>query len=204
MLKLAGEFIEGQLADHIARLDAHTKNPREVFRTGEYMYPFLISFKDISQVSATADTLYAVPFLVARDMTVDRIAIYVATLAAGKSARLGIYRDGTNLYPGDLLLDAGEVSVASSGLKAITIDQALTKGIYWLAIVSDGAPVIRAAAFTVQTVLGLGVGFGATDPQTGWSVSYTYAALPDPFTAGGSFTTQHNKFLICLRLKTLD
>ncbi len=36
MLKLAGEFIEGQLADHQAALDAHTKNLGEVVRTGEY------------------------------------------------------------------------------------------------------------------------------------------------------------------------
>lgn len=201
MLKLAGELLEGQLADHIACLDAHIKSPREVFRTGEYMMPFVLSRYTITQTAMVANTLYAVPFLAARDMTVDRIAVYVVTLDSGKSARMGIYNDGTNLYPGSLLLDAGEVSVGSAGIKAITIDQSLTKGIYWLVIVSDGTPTVRVLSYA-DTLLGLNSVH--TYGQTGWSVSHSYAALPDPFTADGSLVTDTIKFCVCLRLKTLD
>ena len=100
MLKLAGELLEGQLADHMARLDAHTRYAYQVFRTGEYMLPSMIGFYSLSQVTMAANTLYAVPFLTARNMTVDRIAVNVVTLADGKKARMGIYEDGVNLYPG--------------------------------------------------------------------------------------------------------
>jgi len=201
MLKLAGEVLEGQLADHMASLDAHTKSHRELFRTGEYMMPFVLSRYSISQTAMIADTLYAVPFLVVRDMTVDRIAVNVITLDSGKSARMGIYKDGTNLYPGSLLLDAGEVSVATGGVKAITIDQALAKGLYWLAIVSDGTPLNRILTYA-DTILG--INSTHVNSQTGWSIGHTYAALPDPFTAGGSMEADTLKFCVCLRLKTLD
>lgn len=201
MLKLAGEVLEGQLADHIARLNAHTKKAREVFRTGEYVLPFVLSCYSISQATMTANTIYAVPFLAARDMTVDRIAINVITADTGNSARMGIYRDGNNLYPGELLLDAGEVSVGTTGVKAITIDQSLMKGLYWLAIVSDGTPNVRVLTNAVTI---LGMNSTHANHQTGWSAAFTYAALPDPFTAGGSLELDHTKFCIGLRLATLD
>ena len=39
MLKLAGELLEGQLADHMARLDAHTQNTYENMIVGRYYLP---------------------------------------------------------------------------------------------------------------------------------------------------------------------
>jgi len=201
MLKLAGELLEGQLADHIARLDAHTRYAYQIFRTGEYMLPSMIGFYSLSQVTMTANTLYAVPFLAARNMTVDRIAVNIITPDAGKKARMGIYKDGVNLYPGSLLLDAGEVDVGSGGVKAITINRSLTRGLYWLAIVSDGTPTVRAAT-NASTILGMNATHANT--QTGWSVAHNYAALPDPFTAGGSLVTDSLKFCIALRLASLD
>jgi len=200
MLKLAGELLEGQLADHIARLDAHTKNPREVGRTGEYIQPFVLAGSYLTQTAMVANTLYAVPFLAARDMTVDRIAVNVITVASGKSARMGVYKDGTNLYPGSLLLDAGEVSVDTGGVKAITINQALPKGLYWLTIVSNGTPTIRTIYYP-HTILG--INSAHTSFQVGWSVSHSYAALPDPLTAGGGITVDH-PFCIALRLASLN
>ena len=202
MLKLAGELLEGQLAEHIACLDAHIRNPREVFRTGEYMLPLILSFYSLSQTTMTANKLYAVPFLAARDMTVDRIATYVAGIDAGKNARLGIYENGTNLYPGALLLDAGEINVGTgTGAKVITISQSLVKNIYWLAIVSDGTPIIRVAA-NAQTILG--VNSNQTATQTGWIADHTYAALPDPYPAEGSFIETSMCFVLSLRLASLD
>jgi len=202
MLKLAGECIEGQMADHIARLDAHTRNINETFRTGEYIQT-LVSETVAEDLVLVANHLYAMPFLVSRAMTFDRIAVQVTTLAAGSSIRLGIYNDGTNLYPGALVSDAGEVSAATTGVKAITINQALTKGLYWLALVSDGAPKIY---FSFWGWAGLGK--VATDfvseSYRYWDLAFAYAALPDPFTAGGSAVSARSKPGIFMRLASLD
>ena len=119
MLKLAGELLEGQLADHAADLDAHTKNVLEIVRTGEY---YLSPSHGYGTLTMVANRLYARPLVVVRDITIDRLAIEVTSAgAAGTKARLGIYNVGTNLYPGTLILDAGEVAVDATGIKAATI-----------------------------------------------------------------------------------
>ena len=201
MLKLAGEFIEGQLADHQALLDAHTKNILEIARTGEYLFNAFAYYAAATQ-TLTANRLYATPFWVARAMTVDRIAIEVATAgAAGEAARLGIYKDGTNLYPGDLVVDAGTVAVDSTGIKTVTISEALTKGLYWVAVVSDGTPGIRAWPLCCPWLGLKATGFAY--PQMGWYVAYTYAALPDPYTSGGSMEVTR-ALIVSPRLLSLD
>lgn len=201
MLKLAGEFIEGQLADHLAELDAHLKGGiTDILRTGEYSH-FLPGTIRSATLLLTANVLYAHAFLVPRDITVDRIAVDVQALAASKSLRLGIYNNGTNLYPGSLLLDAGTVSVNTTGVKAVTIDRALTKGLYWLAMVGDGTPSLD-GTYPHLNVLGhLSTNFAKLN--TGWEVAHTYGVLPDPYTAGGSFS---DKVLasIALRIASLD
>jgi len=199
MLKLAGEFIEGQLADHKALLDAHTKNIFEIARTGEYMGWGHATANTI----ITANRLYAYPLFIARDLTIDRIAIDIQTAGAGGTkARLGIYNNGTNLYPGTLLDDYGEVAVDTTGIKAITISQALTKGLYGIVVVSDGTPILKASsAVTHSYWLGIrGTSFGYH--QQGWYVAHTYGALPDPFTAGGTLEVQ--TLMVLPRLVSLD
>jgi len=133
----------------------------------------------------SANVLYAMPFLAARNLTVDRIALDVNTGGAGGTkARIGIYNDGADLYPGTLLLDAGEVAVDGIGVQAIVISQALTKGLYWLVAVTDGTPIVS-AFYGSPTLLGVNsVDF--LSPGCGWSKAFSYGALPTPFTAGGS------------------
>ena len=189
------------VAGHEANLDAHIFSPGEKLRTGQYLAEILHSHYNLGTLALVADTLYAVPFVVYRDLTVDRIGVTVTGFDAGTNIRLGIYEDGTNIYPGALVLDAGVVSSASNALVVITISQALTKGLYHLALVSDGTPTIRV---NQQGLTQLG---GTTSaPQTnndGWTVAFTYAALPNPFTAGGAlFTT--SRVSIWLRLASLD
>ena len=179
---------QADIAVHAAILNAHTQDIYQLVRTGEYLImPW--GYPDIQPI--TADTLYASPLWIPRAITADRLAIQVSTAgASGKAARLGIYNDGTNLYPGTLLLDAGTVAVDSTGVKAITISQALTKGLYWVVVVSNGAPEIRG-----QRAIFSPIGFITTpslefsDPCALWQVAFTYAALPDPFTASGTKST---------------
>ena len=200
MLKLAGEPIEGQLAGHLADLDAHTRNIFEKVRTGQYLTPFWVGTVATGNAALVANQLYATALLIPRDMTLDRICFEVTTAGAGGTkARLGIYNDGTDLYPGALLVDAGEVAVDTTGLKTIIISQALTKGIYWLAVVTDGTPKTYYET-EVPNILGDSTSLYRT--RAGWRVAHTYAALPDPFTAGGA--VENYVWRLGFRVASLD
>jgi len=201
MLKLAGELLEGQLAEHVAALDAHTRNPFEEIITGQYSN-VLVNL-DTSVKTLVVDHLYATPYMAARLLTVDRIAVEIKTAAVDKSARLGIYRNGTNMYPGALVLDCGTINCGTTGVKEIVIDQQLSKGLYWLAIVSDGAPQIE-QALVVSKFLGV-IGSNYSSYYVGWDVSQAYGALPDPFTTGGSLVQNVTRVpYIVLRPGSLD
>ena len=201
MLKLAGELLEGQLAEHVADLDAHTRNPFEEIITGQYSN-VLVNL-DTSVKTLVADHLYATPYMAARSLTVDRIAVEIKTAAVDKSARLGIYRNGTNMYPGALVLDCGTINCGTTGVKEIVIDQQLSKGLYWLVIVSDGAPQIE-QALVVSKFLGI-IGNNYSSYYVGWDVSQAYGALPDPFTIGGSLVQNVTRVpYIVLRPGSLD
>lgn len=187
---------------HGGVLDAHTKDPMEIWRVGEYYCWPTCSYATAELV---ADRLYAMPLLIARDITIDRMAVYVATESGGHNARLGIYKNGTNLYPGTLLLDAGTVSVGSTGLKEITgLNQKLIKGIYFVVIVTDGTPTMRVNVYThiSPPVLGL-VAASIAYPNEFWIVTFSYAALPDPYTAGGALAYNLGT-KIAVRVASLD
>lgn len=193
--------VDAAVATHTADLDAHIKSLYEIARTEEY-----VSFHPDGGVvgsAVVANVLFAAPLFVPRTMTFDRIAIHVSTLSASGNARLGIYNNGDNLYPGTLLLDAGVVSVASTGVKAITISEQLTKGVYWLVVVTDGTPHLARHDVKIR-VLGL----SSTDLRVayyGWKVDHSYAALPDPFTASGALTGDTDERpAVRLRLLSLD
>ncbi len=135
------------------------------------------------------NNLRAFPFFVSESITLDRIGVVVSSNAATAKARIGIYTStsSTNLYPNALLVDSGELDVATTGLKSATISQALTPGtLYWLACVTGTvAPNLRSLG-TAQAIPSLGFDNVFVGPGAGWIVAFTYGALPDPFTAGGS------------------
>jgi len=161
-------------------LDAHTYNAMQVIRTGEYWGGGL-GFPRSWSLVLTANRLYAAPFVVARDMTFDRISVYVSTQAAGKVARCGLYENGTNNAPGALVVDGGEISVATTGQKTATISESVTKGLYWIGIVSDGTPTVRASSQSSAAVTAVLTSSDGYDFEIGWYVAHTYGALPDPF-----------------------
>ena len=88
----------------------------------------------------TASRVYYTPFLVTETTTFDRIGvIHSASAAASQTARLGIY-DSSNDAPNSLVLDAGTISFATAAaFKEITINQQLTPGLYWLAVIPTSA-----------------------------------------------------------------
>jgi hypothetical protein len=85
------------------------------------------------------------PLMAPATTSIDRIGIEVtsAGTASVSVCRLGIWADSGGA-PGTLVLDAGTVATDSTGLKEITISQALTLGtLYWLGVVPQGAAATR-------------------------------------------------------------
>lgn len=200
MLKLGGETDIGILEAHEADLDAHTKNPWEELRTGEY-HLFTPGVESYSNYTLVADRVYSHPIIVVRDITIDRMAIQVSAGAAG-SVRLGIYNDGNNLHPGSLLLDAGTIDVSTTGMKELSLvsDQALAKGIYHVAWLSDVTPQLKADR--VDTML-LGVSASVLyNPQCQWYAAQIYGALPNPFPS--ATLGDYMMVRVALRIKSLD
>jgi len=169
---------------------------------GRY-YSSQIAYYSTTTIVISADTLFAIPFWVAFPReTFDRIAINVSTGTGtvGDVARLGIYRDNGDCYPSDLILDAGEVAVDTVGVKEITISQILEAGLYWLALLANSAPTLRAvyAHYNIGSIL-LGLPSTLDSIATHYSVSQTYGALPSPFPTGATYQTSANAPLIALR-----
>jgi hypothetical protein len=185
------DSIDTDIATHAADIDAHIAIHGQILRTGEYITPNFLRSSTANNV-IVADRLRAQLFVVPRDITIDRLAVHCVTLEANADARLGIYSNGTNMYPGALLLDAGAVDLDTTGVKPVTIDPALSvpKGVYWLAIATNSPGNVGKLYELLDASLCLAV--EATDfsvHYNSWEVVFTYAALPDPFTAGGSLTS---------------
>ena len=154
------------------------------------------------------DTLMAVPFVVGRGCTIDRIGMEVTLLGVLSKARIGIYNatSPVNLYPSSLVVDSGELDTTSAGVKSATISQVLKPGLYWLAHLSDSTGGLA----TVRTIGGAGCFpiFGTastlpTESDLGLTVAQAYGALPSTFTASASTIDSTTDFpIIAVRLST--
>lgn len=147
------------------------------------------------------NTLFAVPFFPRRAGSIDRLAFEVTTAIAG-NARAGIYapKGNTNLYPGALIVDGGEISISTNGVKAATINTLLSEFLCWAVYVESGDAAIRRAALTdLPPVLGMPSTLGAAVPRNSLSVAFTYAALPSTFPTGAVQVAISNVPLISVR-----
>lgn len=108
--------------------------PHPGYVAGRYYTP--LDHATPTPVGLSANLMYLVPFAVAQRTTFTRIGIKCTTAQAATNARLGIYRaiDGV---PSNLVLDAGAVSLATTGDKEITISQQFEAGDYFLAVLSN-------------------------------------------------------------------
>lgn len=130
-------------------------------KVGEYYVGDCIAAGGLGGTGAnTVNQCYYVPFYVDVTATFDRIACYITVNgSAGSVVRMGIYNDNAGV-PGTVLLDAGTVATdaGAAAIKAITINQQLTPGIYWTAIVAQtAAPTVR------RCIPGSGLQFMSTD-----------------------------------------
>jgi len=175
------------ITTHKADLAAHTRNLYEAMRADYYATPVPMATNTTEVKTLAADTLYAQPLPIPRAVTLDELAVQVTTGDVGMKARLGIYEDNGSVYPGDLVLDAGEVDVGSTGVKKTLITQALTKKLYWTVVISDGTP-------EMVRILRYWTPIGTKETQLGQLYSHltraqTYGVLPDPFPSGANLVS---------------
>jgi hypothetical protein len=128
-----------------------------------------------------------VPFFIDNDVTVTRMGINVVSIApATSTCRLGIYtNDPSTCQPLTRLVDTGTLAIDSTGAKSVTgLSVALTKGLYWMAYVSNAnsgtiTGIGTGAIFDVKGQANIGaVGFA------GVNQTFTYGALPATATPG--------------------
>lgn len=114
--------------------------------------------------------LLLVPFVpLAVDTTFDQIDLNVTTLAASGTPHPVIY-ELTNGWPAALVLDAGAVSGATTGVKAVTISQTLLASkMYAVGVQGGGASVgLRAYPATQHSPYVPTIDLSSTPEAVGW------------------------------------
>jgi hypothetical protein len=152
----------------------------------------------------SANVLRAIPFIATKNHTIDRIAVQVTTLLAGKG-RYAIYSptSDTNLYPSALVLDPlTEIDTGTTGMKAVTISQALTAGnLYYFCYASNAAATLRALSVAGMIAL---VGQDtalATATGVGFSAAWTYASPPTAMPA--TFPTASQAVIVAVPIPAI-
>jgi hypothetical protein len=126
-------------------LGVHARQPNVA--AGTFLTPQITALA-LGTIAAAANRLDYIPFIPARDITVDRMDVEVSTLIAASQARVAIYADNAGV-PGAILRDGAAVlDCATTGLKSATITAlAMTAGTtYWLAILSSSTQTYRGIA----------------------------------------------------------
>jgi len=90
-----------------------------------------VALDTINTDNRAPDTLYAVPILLTRDVTLDRIAVEITNTSGSGLIYAGIYNNVDGI-PATLAVDAGSVSMTPAGVRELTIAATLTAGWYWL------------------------------------------------------------------------
>lgn len=108
--------------------------------SGKYVMPAYS--RNPTNLAIANETMFAVPVVFRNEGTIDALGIYVGTAGqSGAKIRLGMYLDnGSGCYPGALVVDGGQVSADSTGVKTISVSVPVKAGVYWVVAVAQSAP----------------------------------------------------------------
>jgi len=155
-----------------AWVSAATTNTIVYLTSNWYQMPTIASTAVGSAM--TAGSIYFYPFFIPQPITIDQLAFYVNTGAAGGSAywNVGIYSNNASSQPGTRLAAGAGSNSTSTGNTAVSLNSNLsitTPGWYWLAF--------QAADTTMKTVAAQdsnGVGRPNASAQNLGNSSLTY------------------------------
>lgn len=115
------------------------------------------------------DRLYLSPFVLQRRRLPAAIGVYVNTVgSAGALLRFGIFADSDGT-PTTLVEDCGTVTAETTGMRSKTPTKVLDPGLYWLGVVSQGAP---ATAPVLRSVSSGNLMVGLVNPGNLYSSGY--------------------------------
>lgn len=144
-------------------------------------------------VTPTLNTTYYIPLLLS-STTLDRIALRTdSTFSGTASVRLGIYNnDSTTNTPSTVLVDAGTTAptAAATGYE-ITINQAVTSGLYWLAFNMQSAATTSKFVANDSTITGSPIGRAYTSLAAALGtlsslIGYTESSVTGAFATAGT------------------
>lgn len=151
-----------------------------------------------STTSPATGSCWLYPLVVAKTTKFSSISFSVTTASTAGVSHAGIYYDNGNNYPGGLIFDTTDIDThTASGIKTTTITsskQIFQPGLYWLAYEQDtgtGQYRILPNLASAFNIMGASVNTGN---NSGWMYILTrsYAAFPDPCTAGATLTAANS------------
>lgn len=166
--------------------------PNAFGRTGQYLTNCALTNPSDGNLILNPNQLRAVPIVISKRRTITEITFNLTGAVAASNARIGLYADDGNGYPGTLVAgtDVGNIATIANGIKSTgVISVALTPGLYWIAINTDAAITVRVwtspGYYAVNGIADVSTG---TVPGNTWLVAQAFGALPAVFTAGGTFS----------------
>lgn len=139
----------------------------------------------LTATNHSTPSVFLVPMPVHKTMIIDQIAVEVTTAGAvGSTLRFGIYNgDATTVVPTTLVVDSGDISAASIGVKTFTPGSpiTLTPGLYFTAFSTSSASVVGVRSLTTTNfaqVIGLTAAGGTSLGTYINGTRAAYGALP--------------------------
>ncbi|MBD2168074.1 hypothetical protein H6G04_27185 [Calothrix membranacea FACHB-236] len=146
------------------------------YESGLYYGPFFVG--TTSSYTLLANTIYYQFTYIPRDVTISGLAINVTTASSGASMRLGIY-SVANGNASSLIVDAGTVSIGTTGQKDAAFSRFLAAGWYaFTSTASAAGGVVTGAAPSAANFPFVGLSGVQTYGGIGKSGAFTYGSLP--------------------------
>jgi hypothetical protein len=156
---------------------------------GRYYLPGTVAAvqDNTKNMAVSANKVYALPFLVTEPVHVGVLGCYTQSGATGNN-RMGVYRDGTDLVPAQLIEGSASKAVGS-GFTSHTFSPVidLYRGLHWIVSCWSGTPTMYRIPYeqgVAWEVLGRVAGI-STAFAIGWIANHAFAALPDMFPSAG-------------------
>ena len=149
-----------------------------------YYYNGLRTTTTTLGVSRVEDRLFAWPFVIGGNVSINRLQHRIGTIgSAGSVFRMGLYADNGNTYPGSLLIDSGQLLGTINTVQTVNFTQVLCQGDFiWLAFIFGGGAVTQPSLTCYQSngianVLGTREDLSSNN-LTAYEAVLAYGALP--------------------------